>query len=186
MKKGKNSCGMPKIETIFARGEIGGQIFNTNFEWQKDKKWKKAQVSDFLEIIKKNFNKKASKNPEFLLESRFFYLFVTILMHFLVLYSIWFIVCFCFFFASHQFVLHQEIFCSLFLLHFLKSILADSSTLHVFLLRKFIILDVHMISLAVHCIENMYFLLVFPIISLVSYSCQDLHVEIHYTTWCLL
>jgi hypothetical protein len=74
-------------------------------------------------------------------------------MHFLVLYSIWFIVCFCFFFASHQFVLHQEIFCSSFLLHFLKSILADSSTLHVFLLRKFIILDVHMISLAVHCIE---------------------------------
>jgi hypothetical protein len=40
MKKGKKSCGMPKFETVFARGEIGRLFFNTNFEWQKSKSQK--------------------------------------------------------------------------------------------------------------------------------------------------
>ena len=47
MKKGNKSCGMPKFETIFARGEIGRRFFNANFERKKSKSEKNLKSVTF-------------------------------------------------------------------------------------------------------------------------------------------
>ena len=120
-----------------------------------------------------------------MLESRFFYYFVTILMHFLVLYSV-IVYCPLWFFLLCVNLLQNEMtFCSsnfsIAFYFFLQYYFSSACVL----LRKFIILGVHLISLAIHCIKNMHFLLVSLIISLVSFSYQGHNIEIHYKTWCL-
>jgi len=62
MKKGNKSCGMPKFETVFARGEIGRLFFNPNFEWQKSKSEKKLKSVTFSKTLKKISSTVFTKN----------------------------------------------------------------------------------------------------------------------------
>jgi hypothetical protein len=72
MKKGNKSCGMPKFETVFARGEIGRLFFNPNFEWQKSKSEKKLKSVTFSKTLKKKFRAPSSQKTVILLFNRYF------------------------------------------------------------------------------------------------------------------